>query len=179
MSDPTPLSPPSDRDDWIGLTTAPLPVDAVYAWAVRPDCGAVVLFSGTVRDHAEGRTGVTLLEYEAYDAQVVPRLTAIAAETRTRWPTLGRLALLHRIGPLALTESSVLVVASAPHRGEAFEAARFGIDTLKATVPIWKREHWEAGADWAMAATDITDVAHLGHGHLIDAALSRGAGTPS
>ena len=76
----------------------------VYDWAVRPDCGAVVLFSGTVRDHAEGRAGVTHLEYEAYEEQVVPRLAAIAAETRRRWPTIGRIALLHRTGPLAIGE---------------------------------------------------------------------------
>lgn len=158
MSEPPPLSPPADRDDWVGLTSVALPIEAVYEWALRPDCGAVVVFSGTVRDHAEGRPGVSLLEYEAYETQVVPRLAAIAAEARTRWPSLGRVVLLHRVGPLRLTESSVLVVASAPHRGDAFDAARFGIDSLKATVPIWKREHWAGGVDWGLAATEITEV---------------------
>jgi molybdopterin synthase catalytic subunit len=152
------VQPPAHADTWIALTEEPLPVDAAYEWAVLPDCGAVVLFSGTVRDHAEGRPGVTSLEYEAYAEQVEPRLQAIADETRQRWPTTGRIALLHRIGKLELRESSVIVVASSPHRGEAFEAARFGIDTLKATVPIWKRETWEGGEDWGLCAHDVGEV---------------------
>ncbi|MDQ1423524.1 MAG: molybdopterin synthase catalytic subunit, partial [Acidimicrobiaceae bacterium] len=104
------------------------------------------------------RPGVTSLEYEAYAEQVVPRLAAIAAETRAKWPDVGRLVLLHRTGELAVGESSVVVVASAPHRGEAFEAARFGIDTLKSTVPIWKKETWSGGSDWGTDATSIADV---------------------
>lgn len=150
-----PLIPPAG-DSWCALTEQPLDVAAVYDWTVRPDCGAVVLFSGTVRDHAEGRPGVSLLEYEAYESQVVPRLEAIVHEARSRWSGLGRFALLHRIGPLQLEESSVLVVVSAAHRPEAFEAARYGIDALKATVPIWKREHWADGVDWGLAATELT-----------------------
>tara|TARA_B100001029_G_C15016377_1_gene427625 strand:+ start:309 stop:548 length:240 start_codon:yes stop_codon:yes gene_type:complete len=67
-------------------------------------------------------------------------------------------ALAHRTGPLKLGESSVVVAVSSPHRPEAFEAGRFGIDTLKATVPIWKREVWKDGEDWALASQDITDV---------------------
>jgi molybdopterin synthase catalytic subunit len=131
---------------------------AIYEWTVRPDCGAVVLFSGTVRDHADGRVGVSLLEYEAYESQVVPRLRAIEDAARAKWPTIGRFVLLHRVGPLQLGESSVVVCVSSPHRPEAFEAARFGIDTLKATVPIWKREHWDGGTDWGLAATEITEA---------------------
>ena len=148
-------------DDWCALTELPLSVGEVYDWAVRPDCGAVVVFSGTVRDHADGRTGVSLLEYEAYEAQVVPRLEAIVADIRKRWPTVGRVALLHRIGPLQLADSSVLVVVSSPHRPEAFEAARHGIDALKATVPIWKREHWDGGVDWGLAATEVGSIDDL------------------
>jgi molybdopterin synthase catalytic subunit len=128
------------------------------AWAERPRCGAVVLFTGTVRDHAEGRPGVASLEYEAYEEEVCARLTAIAAEARRRWPVLGRVALLHRVGILAVGETAVLVVVSAPHRSEAFDAARFGIDTLKATVPIWKRETWEGGSDWAACNHPVDEV---------------------
>ncbi|MFN2609074.1 MAG: molybdenum cofactor biosynthesis protein MoaE [Acidimicrobiales bacterium] len=153
---PVPAGPPSR--DWLGLGTDPLPVTDALAWASRPDCGAVVLFSGTVRDNAPGRPGVTALEYEAYDAEVVPRLAAIAAEARRRWPTTGRLALLHRSGRLAVGETSVVVVASSPHRHEAFAAARFCIDTLKATVPIWKRETWEGGEDWSACAFPLAEV---------------------
>lgn len=149
--------PPTDADDWVALTDEPLLAGIAADWAVRPDCGAVVLFSGTVRDHAEHRTGVTTLTYEAYAEQVEPRLRAIVDEARRQWP-IGRMALLHRVGELDLEESSVLVVVSSAHRAEAFEAARFGIDTLKATAPIWKRESWAGGEDWALGAHDVAEV---------------------
>jgi len=127
-------------------------------WAGRPDCGAVVVFSGTVRDHAEGRPGVSGLEYEAYEEQVEPRLARVAAEARRRWPDIGRVVLLHRIGALDVGDCSVLVVVSAPHRQTAFEAARWAIDTVKATVPIWKLEHWQDGDDWATGAQTVDDL---------------------
>ena len=152
------LRPPGDAQDWLGLTPEPLPVDAALAWAELPSCGGAVLFVGTVRDHADGRTDVTALEYEAFDEEVVPRLAAIAAEARARWPVLGRLVLLHRVGRLAVGDTSVVVVASAPHRPEAFAAARYCIDTLKETVPIWKRETWAGGDDWGTGAHQIRDL---------------------
>jgi molybdopterin synthase catalytic subunit len=152
------FSPPERTDDWVGVSAEPLPLDTARAWAELPWCGAVVLFSGTVRDHAEGRPGVSTLEYEAYEEEVEVRLTAIVAEARRRAPTLGRLVLLHRVGVLEVGEASVVVVASAPHRAEAFDAARFGIDTLKETVPIWKRETWAGGDGWAVNARPIDDV---------------------
>ena len=153
--------PPTQGDTWLALTSEELPVAAAYDWAVRPGCGAVVLFSGTVRDHAEGREGVTHLEYEAYEEQVQPRLAAIEAELRQRWPMTGRVVLLHRIGRLELEDSSVLVVVSSPHRPEAFAAARFGIDSIKASVPIWKREEWAEGAAWGLGAHELVDAADL------------------
>ena len=146
------MQPPDRGDDWIALTHDVLPVGAAADWVVRPACGAVVVFSGTVRDHAEGRPGVTALAYEAYEEQVVPRMAEIVASMRDRWPTVGRVAVWHRLGELALEESSVVVAVSAAHRGEAFDAARFGIDTLKATVPIWKHERWDGGQDWGLGA---------------------------
>lgn len=152
------LVPPTEGETWLGLSAAPLPVGDAAAWAVRPTCGGLVLFSGTARDHAEGRPGVHKLEYEAYDEQVVPRLAAVADEARARWPDVGRLALLHRTGPVAIGESAVVVAVSAPHRGAAFEAARFCIDTLKATVPIWKREAWQGGESWGLEAQHIVDA---------------------
>jgi molybdopterin synthase catalytic subunit len=155
------VQPPLDRDDWLGLAESALPVADAYEWAVRPDCGAVVLFSGTVRDHADGRPGVEHLTYEAYEEQVLPRLQAIADEARRRWPELGRLVLLHRIGRMELGESSVITVASAPHRPEAFAAARYAIDALKASVPIWKHEVWADGADWGTGATDVRDASSV------------------
>ncbi len=143
---------------WIELTPDELPIAAVYEWALDPSAGAVVLFSGTVRDHASHRTGVRELTYEAYESEVTPRMSEIAAEMRRRWPSVRKAALLHRVGTLALTECSVVVAVSAPHRDAAFEAARFGIDTLKATVPIWKQEHHDGGTDWGLQSQPIAEV---------------------
>lgn len=150
--------PPDVGDDWLGLTESPVPVGAIYEWCVQPHCGAVVLFSGTVRDHAEHRTGVEYLEYEAYDEMVVPKLAEIAAEARVRWPEVGRIAMIHRTGRLELGESSVVTAVSAPHRDQAFVAGRFVIDALKVAVPVWKREVWTGGSDWGTNASDLVDV---------------------
>jgi molybdopterin synthase catalytic subunit len=149
---------PPAGDTWIALTEDELSVAATYEWCLLPSCGAVVLFSGTVRDHADGRDDVSHLTYEAYEEQALPKLQAIVDEMRLRWPTLGRVALLHRLGKLELTESSVLVVVSSPHRPEAFVAARYGIDALKASVPIWKHEVWNGGSDWALGAQHVVDA---------------------
>ena len=149
---------PETGDSWLGLTEARLPVDEVLAWAGRPDCGAVVLFCGNARDHSVGRSGVNLLDYEAYDEQVVPRLAAIEAALREQWPALGRVAMLHRTGPLAVGDTAVVVAVSSPHRGEAFAAGSYAIDTLKSTVPIWKREVWQDGESWGLEAQHITTV---------------------
>ena len=157
----TAVQPPADDDTWTGLSEAPLPVDAASAWVVRPDCGAVVVFSGTARDHSEGRPDVGRLEYEAYEEQVIPRLEAIVDAARTRWPELGRVVLLHRVGEVPVGESAVVVAVSAPHRAEAFDAARFGIDSLKATVPIWKREEWAGGSSWGLEPQHLAEVDEL------------------
>jgi molybdopterin synthase catalytic subunit len=146
-------------DTWVGLDGSPLPIAEATEWATTPGSGAVVTFLGVVRDHAEGRSGVTGLTYEAYEQVAAQRMTEIAAEVRRQWPDVERVALLHRTGALTLSEASVAVVVSAPHRGDAFEAARFAIDTLKETVPIWKREHWAGGDDWSDAAHDVRPVA--------------------
>lgn len=149
---------PLGDDTWVALSPQPLPLATVADWAVLARCGALVVFTGTVRDHAEGRPGVSTLEYEAYTGQVEPRLASIAEEARRRWPDLGRIALLHRTGLLEVGEASVAVAVSAAHRAEAFAAARFCIDTVKVSVPIWKRETWAGGQDWAGGA-DVAVVA--------------------
>jgi molybdopterin synthase catalytic subunit len=151
--------PTTDQQDvWVALTAEPLSMEQAAAWVTRPDCGAIVVFGGTVRDHADGRPGVVELEYEAYASQVEPRLAAIARQAQSRWPGVGRLALWHRTGILMVTECSVVVAASAAHRGDAFDAARFCIDTLKTTVPIWKRERWAGGEDWGQDAHEIMEI---------------------
>ena len=147
-----------DPDTWLGLGSDVLPVDEVTGWVGRPDCGAVVVFCGNARDHSDGRVGVTALEYEAYESQVVPRLAGVAAEARSRWPTLARIAMLHRVGPLAIGEAAVVVAVSSPHRDVAFEACRWCIDSLKSTVPIWKRETWDGGESWGLDAQHMTDL---------------------
>jgi molybdopterin synthase catalytic subunit len=157
MNSPDILQPPIEGDEWLGLSTQPLPAEVAGAWASRPDCGGIVTFVGTARDHSDGRPGVQLLEYEAYEDQVVPRLARIADETRTRWTTVGRIVMLHRVGRLEVGDTAVVVVASAPHRDEAFHAARFCIDTLKASAPIWKKETWEGGSSWGLEAQHVTD----------------------
>lgn len=149
---------PDRPGDWVGLFREPLDLDQALSWATTPGSGAVVTFSGTVRDHSPGRPGVAGLEYEAYEEQAEPRMAAIVAEARRRWPTLERVALWHRVGVLGIGESSVLVVVSSPHRAEAFEAARYCIDTVKLSVPIWKLETWEGGQDWSAASTVLGEV---------------------
>lgn len=151
-------APPSSGDTWLGLSDRDLPVHEASDWVTVPQCGAVVTFTGTARDHSEGRDGVTRLEYEAYEEQVVPRLQAVADEIRRRWPDVARIAMIHRIGEVPLTGAAVVVAVSSPHRAAAFEAGRFGIDTLKSTVPIWKREDWSEGTSWGREAQHITDV---------------------
>jgi molybdopterin synthase catalytic subunit len=142
------VQPPTTGDVWLGLGDGQLPVGRATEWAVRPDCGAVVLFSGTARDHAPDRPDVQQLEYEAYAEQAVPRLRSVADEAWARWPALGRIVLLHRTGVVPVGSSAVVVVVSAPHRPEAFSAARFCIDAIKESVPIWKHEVWNGGEAW-------------------------------
>lgn len=153
------LVPPPASDTWLGLSGDPLPVEAAQAWVVRPSCGATVCFTGTARDHSDGRAGVDLLEYEAYDEQVLPRLSAVATAIRDAHPGVARIALLHRVGALAVGDTAVVVAVSAPHRGEAFDGARLGIEELKATVPIWKKERWADGSGWGREAQHLPSSA--------------------
>lgn len=144
---PRPVESPSG-DDWLLCSDAPIDPGVASAWVVLPATGASVTFTGTTRDHAPGVTGVHLLEYEAYDEMVVPALHRVAAEVRRRHPDVGRVALWHRTGALKVTEVAVVVAVSAPHREAAFEAARWAIDAVKASAPIWKLEHHDGGTTW-------------------------------
>jgi molybdopterin synthase catalytic subunit len=155
VHEPTPVG----ADDRIALQREPIGTDDLVRWATTPASGAVVSFLGVVRDHADGRDGVHAMTYEAYEEQAERALRDVAAAARDRWPDVQRIALVHRVGELALSEASVAVVVSSPHRAVAFEAARYCIDTLKESVPIWKQEHWSRGSDWALGATPIQPVA--------------------
>lgn len=142
----------------LAISSDRLDVGRAYDWAVHPSCGAVVLFSGTARDHSDGREGVSSLSYEAWEDAALPRMAEIVAEIRRRHASVVRVAMLHRTGEVPVGESSVVVVVGAPHRPDAFAAAKFGIDALKATVPIWKRETWKDGTEWAGSAQQVTDL---------------------
>lgn len=152
------LAPPPEGEDWIGLARTALPAGAAEAWATLPRCGAVVTFAGTVRDHAEGREWVEELVYEAYEAPALARMAAVVSDARARWPEIARVAVLHRLGSLAVGETAVVVVVSAPHRHDAFAAGGYVIDTVKETVPIWKYERWRDGEDWGTGAQPVRSV---------------------
>jgi len=120
---------------------------AVVGRLKRPADGAAVIFDGVVRDNTRGRRTL-YLNYEAYEAMALKQMESLAAEARTRFGVRGA-SIVHRLGRLEIGETSVLIVVAAAHRGAAFEACRWIIDTLKKTVPIWKKEYFEDGAVWA------------------------------
>jgi len=131
----------------IRLTHDPIDYAALTEAVRSPRCGAVALFLGTVRD-LTGEFVTVALDYEAYGPMAEKKLAEIEAEVRRRWP-VGGVALVHRLGRLAVGEVSVAVAVSCPHRAEAFDACRFAVDTLKELVPIWKRENAPDGTgEW-------------------------------
>lgn len=141
----------SDRavvgDDLVDVSEGVIEAARLADWVAHPSAGATAIFLGTVRDHSPDRPGVTHLEYEAYRDVVVGKIAEIVAEARERWP-VRRAAVVHRVGSLAVGDVSVGVAVSSAHRADAFPAARFLIDELKRRAPIWKKEHWEGGAEW-------------------------------
>ena len=154
------LVPPEGKC-WVAISRDPLPLDLAMEWAVDPNCGAVVSFSGTVRNHSETRPGVVLLEYEAYEEFVVPKFLEIVESVRKQWSQVHKVVILHRLGKMTVTESSVFIAVSAEHRDSAFEAAKFCIDALKASAPIWKKERWSGGSDWGSDPHEIVSIEEL------------------
>jgi molybdopterin synthase catalytic subunit len=143
-----PVSGGSDaRPDTFRVVRDPLSPDAVAQMVDEPGAGGIVIFSGVVRNETRGRP-VKFLEYEGHEPMAESKLSEIGAAIRTRWSGVKRVAMLHRLGRLEIGESSVLIAVSAAHRGEAFAACQYAIDTLKQTVPIWKKEHFEDGEVW-------------------------------
>ena len=129
------------------LVRAPIDVTRLLAAARQPSCGAVNLFLGTTRDHHEGRR-VLRLEYEAYDRMALAALEELERAACERF-ALTHCAVVHRLGEVPVTEASVAVVTSSAHRVAAFDAARWLMDELKRSVPIWKKEHYADGdAEW-------------------------------
>ncbi|XP_066568155.1 molybdopterin synthase catalytic subunit isoform X1 [Amia ocellicauda] len=138
----------SDARDLIRLTFDKLSTDTVSESVVCPSCGAVSMFIGTTRNSFEGKK-VVQLEYEAYIPMAEAQLKTIFREIRKRWPSVKHICVHHRLGIVPVTEASVIIGISSTHRSESLEAVRYCIDTLKATVPIWKKEVYETeGSSW-------------------------------
>lgn len=134
--------------DWVQLQAEPLDVPGAIDFVTSSAAGGIDVFLGTTREEAEpdgaGRR-LMALDYEAYAEMAVEQMRGLARRARERWPIV-RLAVLHRVGRVAVGQPSVLIAVSAPHRAEAFDACRWLIDTLKAEVAIWKKEVWDDGS---------------------------------
>ena len=130
----------------IRVVDGPIDFDEALAAVAAPENGGVVSFYGNTRNHSEGQT-VTGLFYDAYEPMASAKMTEIADDIAERWD-IGDFAMVHRVGEVPIGETSIFIVAAAPHRAEAFEACRYAIDTLKHTVPIWKKEVFEGGEMW-------------------------------
>ena len=141
-------SPQSSQssETWVELVEQVIDVNTLLQRVRHPQAGAVVLFLGTVRDTDRGQH-VKFLDYEAYKPMAIKEMNRVAEEARRRWPLLG-IAIVHRLGHLEVGDISVAIAVSSEHRKEAFEAGRYAIDSLKQTVPIWKKEVWDAGEAW-------------------------------
>jgi molybdopterin synthase catalytic subunit/molybdopterin converting factor small subunit len=140
------LPPVSGGSGHFLLTRDPIDAAALARQVAATSDGAVVTFEGIVRDNTKGRRTL-YLEYEGYEAMAVQVMEKLGAEI-TVAHAIGRIAMVHRLGRMEVGEASVVIVASAPHRRPAFEAALEAIDRLKRTVPIWKKEYFEDGAVW-------------------------------
>jgi molybdopterin synthase catalytic subunit len=139
---------------WVGpisIVRDTVDVAALEAAVADPSAGATVTFVGTTRRDNAGRV-VLSLEYEAYEPMALSEMRKLAREAGERW-RIVRIAIQHRVGVVAIGETSVAIAVSAPHRAEAFEACRFAIDRLKEIVPIWKKEYFEGGEIWVGCQT--------------------------
>jgi molybdopterin synthase catalytic subunit len=135
------------ESDWFELLEVPIDPSAVTQHVRADQDGAVVTFDGFVRNESHGRR-TFYLEYEAYASMALAKMREIGAQLHQKF-AIHRVAILHRLGRLEIGETSVFIAVSAPHRAAAFDACRYAIDTLKRTVPIWKKEYFEDGAVWA------------------------------
>ncbi|HEV2583545.1 MAG TPA: molybdenum cofactor biosynthesis protein MoaE [Ktedonobacteraceae bacterium] len=128
------------------ITREPLDRDVLIASVGDPGVGGIVIFEGVVRDNARGKQ-VRYLEYDVYPEMAIAQIRAIVTEAEQRWG-IERVAVAHRVGRLEIGEASVIIVVASPHRSEAFDACRYIIDTLKTSVPIWKKEVATNGEEW-------------------------------
>ena len=133
----------------IQLKDTPLSTTECSDLVASPSTGGTVLFVGTVRNHTKGKA-VVRLEFEAYAPMAVSEMRKIAAEAKSRW-SVDKIVIHHRVGVLAIGEIAVIIAVATSHRKAAFEACQYAIDTLKETVPIWKKEIFEDGEVWVAA----------------------------
>jgi molybdopterin synthase catalytic subunit len=141
------------------LVHAAIDLEQISAAIKQPSDGAVVIFEGIVRNHSRGR-GTLFLEYEAYEPMASKELEKLAAEAGNRF-SVREVVVVHRLGHLEIGETSVLIAVAAAHRGPAFEACRWVIDSLKQTVPIWKKEYFVDGAVWAPGEPFPSEVRNI------------------
>jgi molybdopterin synthase catalytic subunit/molybdopterin converting factor small subunit len=141
-----PADVPKESPD-VRIVRGKIDTDAVLARIKHPEDGAAVVFEGVVRNHSRGRRTL-YLDYEAYEAMALKQMEVLAAQALEQFK-IRDLAIVHRLGRLEIGETSILIIVASAHRGPAFEACRWLIDTLKRTVPIWKKEYFEDGAVWA------------------------------
>jgi molybdopterin synthase catalytic subunit len=134
-------------EDIYEITRAPIEKAALENRLLTGAAGAVVTFDGVVREQTKGRRVVTL-HYEAYEPMAVKEMRKVGAEIRARWPEVLNIGIVHRFGELKITESSIVIVITSPHRKVAFEACHYAIDRVKQTVPIWKKEIFADGEAW-------------------------------
>lgn len=139
--------PTSHQGDLILLVQKTIDAAALIEHVRAGGDGAIVTFDGCVRNQSHGRRTLHL-EYEAYESMAFTKMQEIAAEAHSKF-SIDRIAMAHRLGRLEIGETSVFIAVSAPHRAAAFDACRYAIDTLKRSVPIWKKEYFEDGAVWA------------------------------
>jgi MoaE-MoaD fusion protein len=137
---------PDSAPPIVSLTREPIDRDALVASLKQPSDGAVVVFDGIVRDNTRGRKTL-YLNYEAYEEMALAEMRKLAAEAGERF-AIDRVGVVHRLGRLEIGESSIVIVVTSAHRAAAFDACRWLIDTLKRTVPVWKKEHFADGAVW-------------------------------
>jgi len=133
----------------IKISSETLNLQACIEWVMLPESGGIDVFIGTVRNATKGKA-VLRLEFEAYERMALAEMEKIAAQAIEKWP-VQKLLIHHRTGVLAVGEVPVIIAVSAAHRDAAFEACRYVIDTLKQTVPIWKKEIFEDGEVWVAA----------------------------
>ena len=128
------------------LTEKSLRLEELIEFVTDPEAGAIATFIGTTRNNNDGRK-VIALDYDAYPEMAEKELARLGEEAKNKWP-ICRMAIVHRIGPVQITEPSVMIAVSAAHRDAAFAACRFAIEEIKRTVPIWKKEVYEGGEIW-------------------------------